>query len=118
MSTISTPSRRAERPIGNSPPLPLTGAERTVKAPSTKGLMHYRVLYRLTRLALVLPPGHHLDDLLGQDAVGWGLTSEVNAFTASLVVYPVIAAGPEAAGNLFRREGEYWTISYEGSVVR
>jgi hypothetical protein len=28
------------------------------------------------------------------------------------------AAGPEAATNRFRREGEYWTISYEGSVVR
>jgi hypothetical protein len=28
------------------------------------------------------------------------------------------AAVAEAAGNLFRREGEYWTISYEGAVVR
>jgi AAA ATPase domain len=28
------------------------------------------------------------------------------------------AAAGEASGNLFRREGEYWTISYEGSVVR
>jgi hypothetical protein len=74
-------------------------------APSTEGLMHDRGLYRLTRLALVLSPGHHLDDLIRQNAVGWPLTSEVNAFTASLV-YPVIAAGPEAAGNLFRREGE------------
>jgi hypothetical protein len=88
-------------------------------APSTGGLMHDRVLSRLTRLALVLSLGHHLvDDLIRQNAVGWPLTSEVNAFTASLVVYPVTAAGPEAAGNLFRREGEYWTISYEGSVVR
>jgi hypothetical protein len=28
------------------------------------------------------------------------------------------ATGPEAARNRFRREGEYWTISYEGAVVR
>ena len=28
------------------------------------------------------------------------------------------AAGSGAARNLFRREGEYWTISYEGAVVR
>jgi hypothetical protein len=28
------------------------------------------------------------------------------------------AAAPEAAGNLFRREGEYWTICYEGAVMR
>src|SRR5829696_4442377 len=28
------------------------------------------------------------------------------------------AAAAEVAGNVFRREGEYWTIGYEGSVVR
>jgi NAD(P)-dependent dehydrogenase (short-subunit alcohol dehydrogenase family) len=28
------------------------------------------------------------------------------------------AVGSEAARNLFRREGEYWTIGYEGAVVR
>jgi AAA ATPase domain len=28
------------------------------------------------------------------------------------------AAVPEAATNLFRREGEYWTVGFEGSVVR
>jgi tetratricopeptide (TPR) repeat protein len=28
------------------------------------------------------------------------------------------AATPEGTRNLFRREGEYWTVRYEGSVVR
>jgi hypothetical protein len=28
------------------------------------------------------------------------------------------AAAPPASGNLFRREGEYWTVCYEGVVVR
>jgi hypothetical protein len=28
------------------------------------------------------------------------------------------AAAPTASRNLFRREGEYWTIAYQGSVVR
>jgi hypothetical protein len=28
------------------------------------------------------------------------------------------AAAPEASGNLFRREGEYWTVRYEGSLAR
>jgi hypothetical protein len=28
------------------------------------------------------------------------------------------AAVPEATGNLFRREGEYWTVRFEGAVVR
>ena len=25
---------------------------------------------------------------------------------------------PVAGGSVFRREGEYWTVAYEGSVVR
>jgi hypothetical protein len=37
--------------------------------------------------------GHHLDHLIRHNAVGWPLTDQVNAFTISLVVYPVIAAG-------------------------
>src|SRR5215475_2380784 len=28
------------------------------------------------------------------------------------------AAAQEASGNLFRREGEYWTVCFEGSVAR
>jgi hypothetical protein len=28
------------------------------------------------------------------------------------------AAGPPSSRNLFRREGEYWTVRYQGSVVR
>jgi hypothetical protein len=28
------------------------------------------------------------------------------------------AAAPEVAGNLFRREGEYWTVRYDGLVAR
>jgi hypothetical protein len=55
--------------------------------------MHDKVLYRLTWLALALSLGHHLDHLIRGNAVGWPVTEEVNAFTASLLVYPVIAAG-------------------------
>ena len=55
--------------------------------------MHDRILYRLTWLAAALSLGHHLDHLLRHNAVGWPLTSEANAFTASLMVYPIIAAG-------------------------
>jgi hypothetical protein len=55
--------------------------------------MHDRILYRLTWLALAMSLGHHLDHLIRGNAVGWPVTEEVNAFTASLVVYPVIATG-------------------------
>jgi hypothetical protein len=55
--------------------------------------MHDRSLYRLTLLALVMSLGHHLDHLIRHNAVGWPLIGEVNAFTASLVVYPIIVTG-------------------------
>jgi hypothetical protein len=52
-----------------------------------------RVLYRLTWLALAFSLGHHLDHLIRGNAVGWPVSGEVNAFTISLVVYPIIATG-------------------------
>jgi hypothetical protein len=36
----------------------------------------------------------------------------------SAVGLPFEAAAPTVSGNLFRREGEYWTVCYEGVVVR
>jgi hypothetical protein len=50
-------------------------------------------VFRLTWLALVMSLGHHLDHLVRGNAVGWPVTDQVNAFTASLVVYPIIATG-------------------------
>jgi hypothetical protein len=41
--------------------------------------MHHRILYRLTYLAAVLSLGHHLDHLIGHNAVGWPLIDQVNA---------------------------------------
>jgi hypothetical protein len=55
--------------------------------------MHDRVLYRLTWLAAAMSLGHHLDHLIRHNAVGWPVTDQVNAFTASLLVYPIIATG-------------------------
>jgi hypothetical protein len=55
--------------------------------------MQNRVLYQLTFLAAAMSLGHHLDHLVRGNAVGWPVTSEVNAFTASLVVYPIIITG-------------------------
>src|SRR5215217_6630948 len=58
-----------------------------------RGPMHSQALYRLTWLAAALSLGHHLDHLIRHNAVGWPLTDQVNAFTLSLVVYPLIATG-------------------------
>jgi hypothetical protein len=55
--------------------------------------MQRQILYRLTWLAAALSLGHHLDHLIRGNAVGWPVSGQVNAFTASLVVYPVIITG-------------------------
>ncbi|MEX5259722.1 hypothetical protein [Kocuria sp. CPCC 205263] len=49
-----------------------------------------RRLYALILLALVLAVGHHLDHIIRGNHVGWPLTAEVNAFTFSLITYPLI----------------------------
>jgi transcriptional antiterminator Rof (Rho-off) len=60
-------------------------------------------------------------DTLGMAAMAEGIrTLQATQAGAPMPTEPAAAegAGPEAARNLFRREGEYWTIAYEGAVVR
>lgn len=42
---------------------------------------------------LVLGVGHHVDHIVRGNHVGWPLTGDVNAFTFSLLAYPLIAVG-------------------------
>jgi hypothetical protein len=51
------------------------------------------ILYRLTYAAAALSLAHHVDHVIRHNAVGWPLTSEVNAFTMSLLIYPIIITG-------------------------
>jgi hypothetical protein len=55
--------------------------------------MHRRILYSLTYLAAALSLAHHVDHVIRHNAVGWPLTDEVNAFTMSLIIYPIIITG-------------------------
>jgi hypothetical protein len=52
-----------------------------------------RRLAALILLATLLGLGHHIDHLIRGNHVGWPVTSEVNAFTYSLGIYPVIMVG-------------------------
>jgi hypothetical protein len=74
------------------------------------------ILYRLTWLAAAMSLGHHLDHVIRYNAVGWPLTDQVNAFTISLVVYPVITTG-----LLLDRTGRvgpgFWALVSGGGAV-
>jgi hypothetical protein len=78
--------------------------------------MDSRILYRLTYLAAAMSLGHHVDHVIRDNAVGWPLTGEVNAFTMSLVIYPVIITG-----LLLYRAGRvgpgFWALISGGGAV-
>lgn len=50
------------------------------------------MVYRLNGLSLVFALGHHVDHAIRGTHIGWPLISEVNPFTASLTIYPIVIA--------------------------
>ena len=78
--------------------------------------MQHRIVYRLTFLAAALSLTHHLDHVIRHNAVGWPLTGEVNAFTLSLIIYPIIITG-----LLLYRAGRvgpgFWALVSGGGAV-
>lgn len=52
-----------------------------------------RIMYGLIFLAMFMSLGHHIDHVIRGNHVGWPLTAEVNAFTYSLGIYPLIILG-------------------------
>jgi membrane protease YdiL (CAAX protease family) len=65
---------------------PQAGTEATTSGPMTPRL------YVLIVVALVLSVAHHVDHVLRGDT-GWPLAGGFNAFSASLVIYPLILTG-------------------------
>jgi hypothetical protein len=52
-----------------------------------------KALYGLIALAVLMSAGHHVDHVIRGNNVGWPIDSEVNAFTFSLLIYPLILIG-------------------------
>ena len=61
--------------------------------------------------ALVLAIGHHADHVLRGTHVGWPVIGDVNAFTYSLAIYPVVLLG------FVVRSARYWLAAAIGGVV-
>ncbi len=71
--------------------------------------------YRLVLLITALSVAHHVDHVL-RDVTGWPLGGGFNPFSASLLVYPVIAAG-----LLLSRRGRvgarFWAVLAGGGAL-
>jgi hypothetical protein len=52
-----------------------------------------RRLFLLIALTVAMSVGHHIDYVIRGNNVGWPIDSEVNAFTFSLLIYPLILIG-------------------------
>lgn len=74
-----------------------------------------RGTYVLVGAITLLSLGHHLDHLL-RGATGWPFAAEVNPFTYSLVIYPVIAAGL-ALSRLGRAGPRFWALLSGGGAL-
>jgi len=62
-----------------------------------------------------LSAGHHVDHVL-RDVTGWPLTGGFNAFSVSLLVYPVIGAGLVLSAS--RRVGSrFWVVLAGGGAL-
>lgn len=66
-----------------------------------------RAFYLFVLVPTVLGAAHHLDHIIRGNHVGWPLTPHINAFTYSLVIYPLLAVSLYL--TLTRRvEARYW----------
>lgn len=75
-----------------------------------------KVLDGLIALAVVMSLGHHVEHVIRGNNVGWPVHSEVNAFTFSLLIYPLILIG-----LLLYRAGKvgpgFWVILSAGGAL-
>ena len=65
------------------------------------------LLYLIVAVSTALGAAHHVDHLVRGNHVGWPVTPEVNAFTYSLVIYPLVAVGLYLAATDRSATG-YW----------
>ena len=54
----------------------------------------HRTRYKLLLLAaLILSLAHHIDHIIRGNHVGWPVNNDINTFTFSLIIYPLVALG-------------------------
>jgi hypothetical protein len=74
------------------------------------------LLYAFVAVPTVLGAAHHVDHIIRGNHVGWPITAEVNAFTYSLAIYPLIAVSLYLAVT-DRVEARYMTVFFAFSAA-
>ncbi|WP_254840597.1 hypothetical protein [Natronomonas marina] len=77
-----------------------------VELPTTDSSLT-RLFYLFVLVPTVLGAAHHVDHVVRGNHVGWPLTPEVNAFTYSLAIYPLLAVSLYLTVTR-RVEARYW----------
>lgn len=75
-----------------------------------------RVLYALAAVPTALGVAHHVDHVIRGNHVGWPLTPDVNPFTYSLAIYPLIAAGLYLTAT-DRAGYRFWSVFFAFSAA-
>jgi hypothetical protein len=65
--------------------------------------------YLVFAVATLLSLAHHADHVIRGNHVGWPVTPEVNPFTYSLVIYPLVVLG-FALSLTGRGSARYWSV--------
>jgi hypothetical protein len=98
-TTTATGADDSTAPVDSASP-PDDGSRTGTLGPRTYGLF---------AVATLLGLAHHADHLVRGNHVGWPVTPEVNPFTYSLLIYPLVVSG--FALSLTGRAGaRYWTV--------
>jgi hypothetical protein len=74
-----------------------------------------RLFYLFVLAPTVLGAAHHLDHVIRGNHVGWPITPEVNPFTYSLAIYPLLAISLYLTVTR-RAAARYWAVFFAFSA--
>jgi len=94
---------------------PLCDMSLTDRLPDANRTRLPRALALLVGVSTLLGAAHHVDHVVRGNHVGWPITTAVNPFTYSLVIYPLVAVGLYL--TLTDREStRYWALLFPFSA--
>jgi len=90
--------------------------ELTDELPPTEDSRLTPLFYVFVAVPTVLGVAHHVDHVVRGNHVGWPITPEVNAFTFSLSIYPLLALSLYLSWSR-RVDARYWAGFFAASAA-